>query len=219
LRLGVTGGGVLGSAEKSLKPSNETEQTMHTIGQLPDLAPGDSDLAAMHEVATWIRRFVAQPCAEMGRKGPVCPFVPYALKLDTIRLMIVRPAPIDLQQALTGYAETFRNLPSEPTTKMFNFLLLLIPEIEEGVLRRTAKRMMPFFAANHMMVGPFGPNYQVASVRNPAYQDVWRAPKPIIGFRWMVQDDTVFAGRCQQFDRSFRPAYDQMFGDRSESTD
>jgi len=190
---------------------------MHTLGQLQELAPSHPDLAAMQEVATWIRLFVAQPCAQTGRKGPVCPFVPYALKLDTIRIITVRPAPADLQQALTGFADTFRTLPSEPTTKMFNFLLLLFPDIEEKVLRITAKRMMPFFAQNHMMVGPFGPNYQVASVHNPAFQDVWRAPQSIIGIRWMVEADTVFAGRCPPFDRTFLPAYEEVFGDRSES--
>jgi hypothetical protein len=190
------------------------ERTMHTIEQLQHLAPDHSDLEAMLEVATWIRRFVAQPCPHTGRKGPVCPFVPYAIKLDTIRIMTVRPAPADLQQALIDFAQVFRDLPSEPNTKMSNFLLLLFPENEETALRIAAKKLMTFFVANHMMVGPFGPNYQVASVHSDAFRDVWRSPKPMIGIRWMVKDDTVFEGISAPFDRVFGPAYAARFGEK-----
>jgi hypothetical protein len=191
---------------------------MHTLEELHRLPSGQPDAEAMHEVATWIRHFVAQPSADMGRKGPVCPFVPYALKLDTIRLVTMHIAPSELEQTLRDAAETFRNLPAaEPTARMFNFLLLLFPEIEEKFLRITAKKMMPFFLGNHMMVGPFGPNYQVASIHALTFQDVWRAPWPIIGIRWMVKDDTVFAGRCPPFDKVFEPAYEEVFGGDTDS--
>jgi len=37
-------------------------------------------------VVSWIRGFLARPHPQLGRPGLVCPFVPAALKLDTIRL-------------------------------------------------------------------------------------------------------------------------------------
>jgi hypothetical protein len=188
---------------------------MQTLKELAQLTSQNPDVQAMQQVALWIRDFVAVPSAKTGRKGPVCPFVPYALKLDTIRFVTLRISLTELEATLIQQADTFFNLPSDPSTKPFTFLLMLFPDIEEISLRITAKKMMSFFAANHMMVGPFGPNYQVASVHNPDFTDVWRAPHPIIGIRWMVEADHVFGGKCTSFDRVFGPAYEEMFGNRA----
>ena len=39
-----------------------------------------SDLAALRTVADWIKSFVIRPHKDLGREGPVCPFVPGALE-------------------------------------------------------------------------------------------------------------------------------------------
>ena len=39
-----------------------------------------SDLAALRTVADWIKNFIARPHKDLGRAGPVCPFVPGALE-------------------------------------------------------------------------------------------------------------------------------------------
>ena len=38
-----------------------------------------SDLDALRAVADWIRTFVVRPHKDLGRAGPVCPFVPGSL--------------------------------------------------------------------------------------------------------------------------------------------
>ncbi|WP_367185908.1 DUF6875 domain-containing protein, partial [Mesorhizobium escarrei] len=43
-----------------------------------------SDLSALHAVADWIKTFVARPHKDLGRAGPVCPFVPRADELKTL---------------------------------------------------------------------------------------------------------------------------------------
>ena len=43
-------------------------------GRTSELA--DSDRAALHAVADWIKTFVVKPHQDLGRAGPVCPFVP-----------------------------------------------------------------------------------------------------------------------------------------------
>jgi hypothetical protein len=45
-----------------------------------------SDLAALRTVADWIRNFVVRPHKDLGRDGPVCPFVPEALERKTLWL-------------------------------------------------------------------------------------------------------------------------------------
>jgi hypothetical protein len=44
------------------------------------------DLAALRTVADWITRVVAKPHQDLGREGPVCPFVPEALQRQTLWL-------------------------------------------------------------------------------------------------------------------------------------
>lgn len=40
----------------------------------------ESDLRALRAVADWIKTFVIRPNKDLGRAGPVCPFVPVALE-------------------------------------------------------------------------------------------------------------------------------------------
>ena len=45
-----------------------------------------SDLAALRTVADWIKSFVTKPHKDLGRDGPVCPFVPEAMQRKTLWL-------------------------------------------------------------------------------------------------------------------------------------
>src|SRR5688572_20413431 len=69
-----------------------------------DLA--DTDLSALHTVADWIKTFVVKPNKELGRAGPVCPFVPVALDHRTLWLAAEHIADLrlaDVVQLLSGY--------------------------------------------------------------------------------------------------------------------
>ena len=47
----------------------------------------ESDRNALRAVADWIKTFVARPHKDLGRAGPVCPFVPVALEHKTLWLL------------------------------------------------------------------------------------------------------------------------------------
>jgi hypothetical protein len=68
------------------------------------LAQGD--LNALHAVADWIKTFVARPHKDLGRAGPVCPFVPVAREQKTLWLAAERIADRsvpEIVQLLNGY--------------------------------------------------------------------------------------------------------------------
>ena len=44
------------------------------------------DLDALQTVAAWIKSFIIRPHPDLGRAGPVCPFVPVSLDLKTLWL-------------------------------------------------------------------------------------------------------------------------------------
>ena len=47
---------------------------------------GESGLRTLRTVAGWIKAFVTRPNKDLGRAGPVCPFVPVALERKTLWL-------------------------------------------------------------------------------------------------------------------------------------
>jgi len=64
------------------------------------------DLAALRTVADWITRFVTKPHTDLGREGPVCPFVPEALQRKTLWLAsehIAGRSVADVVQLINGY--------------------------------------------------------------------------------------------------------------------
>ena len=53
-------------------------EDLEDVGRTSELA--ESDLDALRAIADWIKTFVVQPHKDLGRAGPVCPFVPGALE-------------------------------------------------------------------------------------------------------------------------------------------
>jgi hypothetical protein len=60
-------------------------EDLEDVGKTGEL--GESDLAALHAVAGWIKTYVVKPHEGLGRAGPVCPFVPGALERKTLGLL------------------------------------------------------------------------------------------------------------------------------------
>src|SRR6266508_4637309 len=60
-------------------------EDLEDAGKTSELA--ESDLDALHAVADWIKSYVVKPHKDLGRAGPVCPFVPGALERRTLGLL------------------------------------------------------------------------------------------------------------------------------------
>ena len=70
----------------------------------------ESDLDALRAVAHWIETFVATPNKDLGRPGPVCPFVPGSLERKTLWLAperIAGQSVPDVVESIDGYIELF----------------------------------------------------------------------------------------------------------------
>jgi hypothetical protein len=74
------------------------------------------DLDALHTVADWIKSFIVRPHKDLGRAGPVCPFVPESLERRTLWLAPEhvggRSVP-DVVDLVSGYQKLF--LGAQPT--------------------------------------------------------------------------------------------------------
>jgi hypothetical protein len=88
------------------------------VGRTSELAK--SDLDALHAVADWIKTFVVKPHKDLGRAGPVCPFVPGALERRTLWLAPERIADQsvpDVVELISGYQRLFLNAQPTATTR------------------------------------------------------------------------------------------------------
>jgi hypothetical protein len=53
-------------------------EDLEDVGRTSELAQSDRD--ALAAVADWIKTYVVKPHKDLGRAGPVCPFVPVSLE-------------------------------------------------------------------------------------------------------------------------------------------
>ena len=89
-------------------------EELEDVGRTKELA--ESNLDALHAVADWIKTFVARPHEDLGRAGPVCPFVPEALERKILWLAPEQIADRDMPdviELINGYLRLF--LDTQPT--------------------------------------------------------------------------------------------------------
>jgi hypothetical protein len=158
----------------------------------------------LRAIVGWIRGFLARPHPELGRPGLVCPFVPGALKLDTIWLAEMpdtAPSFEHISAIMTEYRAIFQQL--EPRTgpeAMNKVFLLVFPALAaqgaEGaaVIEKVHASLKPSFVGIGMLVGEFHVANEGAGLRNPDFRPL-RSPLPMLAMRHLVESDLPFLTR------------------------
>src|SRR5215218_8353889 len=83
-------------------------EDLENVGRTSELA--HSDRGALRAVADWIKTFVVKPHKDLGRAGPLCPFVPGALERKTLWLapeQIADRGVPDVVELINGYKRLF----------------------------------------------------------------------------------------------------------------
>ena len=160
----------------------------------------DDDLRALQAIADWIRSFVVGPHAELGRLGPVCPYVPLTLERSSLWLAIEHVAdrsPSDIVELMDDYrrlllatppvgaddddpkviAVVFSDLPADRARSLF-----------EVVLQRLALRS---YRDDGVLYGPYYDGNEVPAVHNPSFRP-FESPVPFVFVRSPVRGDWEF---------------------------
>ncbi len=157
------------------------------------------DLPYLIETSEWVRKFLAQPHPNLGRTGKVCPYVPFALKFDTIQLAVIRPQ-TSSQQELENLIKNYRDifLQSEPKVgeaAIYKVFLLIFPDINiedtSILIDEVQKKLKPYFVEAGLMLGEFHMNNQSLGLHNPDFRPL-RSPIPMLAIRFMVEPDLPF---------------------------
>ena len=161
----------------------------------------DSDLGALRTVADWIETFVARPNKDLGRAGPVCPFVPGALERRTLWLapeQIAGQSATDLVQLINGYKKLLlRAQPVEGDDTSYKAIVVVFTDVSadraketmDGVQIQQLKRLS--YVEDGVVMGEFHARNEGSAIRNPSFQP-FKAPAPFLLMRHAVISDWMF---------------------------
>jgi len=178
-----------------------SDQRKRQRGDTWDGAMGENEFQT---ILCYIRNFLGKAHPAVGRAGPVCPFVPKALRKNSLYLGVVR-FPQEEKQKVTQqqmatlvkkYADKFEKL--EPTTgraRQFKAIVLIFPDValaDAPTLIDGVQRLCkPDFVARGLMVGEFHLRNNAPGLRNDKFYPL-RTPIPCLAMRHMVPTDLAF---------------------------
>jgi hypothetical protein len=151
----------------------------------------ERDLNALQAVANWTKAFVARPHKDLGRAGPVCPFVPTALERKTLWLVPERIADRsvpEIVQLINGYKKLFLTAqPIDGDDANYKSIVVVFTDLPadrakglfDDVLQQLA---VPSYVENGLVLGGFYESNQGSALYNPGFRP-FTAPVPFLLMR------------------------------------
>ena len=166
---------------------------------LDRLACTDDDLQAVLTALEWARAFLASPHPDLGRKGPVCPYIRHSFD-ERLLHVTCRPdescQSSDLVAAVRTthrwFAEIQRRTPEE--IRHLVTVLVVLPRIDRSSaepLNELHRVMKDEFVGQGLMIGQFHPACEAPGLWNPDFRPL-RSPIPLLAIREMVSSDLPF---------------------------
>ena len=162
------------------------------------LAP--SDLAALRTVADWITTFVARPHTDLGREGPVCPFVPGGLERKTLWLAsehIADRSVADVVQLMNGYKTQFLHAqPMDGDGAHDKVIVVVFTDLPaaraRGLLGEVLQQLaVPSYVEDGVLFGPFYDGNEGTAISNARFRP-FQSPVPFLFVRQGVLSDWKF---------------------------
>jgi hypothetical protein len=159
-----------------------------------------SDLAALRTVADWIKTFVARPHKDLGRAGPVCPFVPGALERKALWLAPERIADLDVPavvELMKGYKRLFLDAqPTDGDDANYKVIVVVFTDLPadraqalfDDVLQQLA---VPSYVEDGILFGPFYEGNKGTAIYNSGFRP-FQSPVPFLFVRHGVISDWKF---------------------------
>ena len=159
-----------------------------------------SDLAALRTVADWIKTFVARPHKDLGRAGPVCPFVPGALERKALWLAPERIADLDVP-AVVELMKVHKSLfldaqPTDGEDANYKVIVVVFTDLSadraqalfDDVLQQLA---VPSYVEDGILFGPFYEGNKGTAIYNSGFRP-FQSPVPFLFVRHGVISDWKF---------------------------
>ena len=173
-------------------------EDLDDVGRTSELP--ESDLDTLHAVANWIKTFVARPHEDLGRDGPVCPFVPGALERKTLWLapeQIADRGVPDVVELMNGYKSLF--LAAEPTDgddANHKVIVVVFTDLSadraQGIFDDVLQQLgVPSYVEDGIVFGPFYKGNEGTAIYNASFRP-FQSPVPFLFVRQGVISDWKF---------------------------
>jgi Domain of unknown function (DUF6875) len=160
----------------------------------------DSDLDALRAVADWIKTFVAGPHKDLGRTGPVCPFVPGALEQHTLWLapeqIADRTGP-DVVELIRRYQRLFKEIqPTDQESAIYKSFVVIFTDLLEDCSRAFFDDLLESlaglsYATDGFVMGGFYEGNEGTAIYNASFHP-FLSPVPFLLVRQAVISDWKF---------------------------
>lgn len=155
---------------------------------------------AVDKILNWAREYLCRPHPDLGREGPVCPFVSRSLSRNLFFIAVYDRPDIDkhlIKKLLLAYRDRF--VETEPKTgndAIFKSFLVLFPNMpdEEAthLIDQSQQELITQFTPEGLMVGEFHPKPpDKRGLWNPNFRPLY-CPVPLLAIRHMVNTDILF---------------------------
>jgi Cys-tRNA(Pro) deacylase len=173
---------------------------MPALLPLTDAALTATEHPVIAIVAAWVKDYLCRPHQDLGRNGPMCPFVPGALQKELLFVASYDRAGLDMpaiREILLAEMERFIDLP--PTSgneAQFKSLMVLFPQLSVddaiALIETAQAELQPRFVPNGLMVGEFhGGPPRKTGLWNTDFRPLY-SPVPMLVIRHMVPTDVLF---------------------------
>ena len=173
-------------------------EDLEDVSRASELAK--SDLDALRAVADWIKTFVVRPHKDLGRAGPVCPFVPGSLERKTLWLapeQIADRSVLDVVELIKGYQRLFLDAqPTDGDDRIYKSFVVVFTDLSAGrakeffddVLQHLA---VPSYVEDGFVMGGFYEGNEGTAIYNPSFRP-FTSPVPFLLMRQAVISDWKF---------------------------
>lgn len=165
-------------------------------------------------VLNWLHQYISQPSPQMGRRGPVCPFVPAALDADAVRFSFhyeIDRNPDRIRAVLLTELLEFRDTSEPPGSSGTSLasLLVVFPDTDStgwAAIDQVYGDLKDLAVEHALMIGQFHPTCDEGAVRNPAFP-VSRSPIPLVAVRHMAPHDILFLHQRREWFDAYRERF------------
>jgi hypothetical protein len=183
-----------------------TAQTtnLFLLEELEDASKGSalaqSDLDALRTVGDWIKSFIVRPNDDLGRSGPICPFVPVSLERKTLWLApehVGGRSLADVVDLVGGYQRRFLGAePTEGDDAVYKAIVVVFTDLSpaqagqlfDAVLQDLA---VPSYADEGFVMGGFYGGNEAGAIYNSSFRP-FTSPVPFLLIRQAVITDWKF---------------------------
>jgi hypothetical protein len=173
-------------------------EDLEDVGRTSELA--ESDLDALRAVADWIKTFVVWPHADLGRGGPVCPFVPGSLERKTLWLapehVADRGVP-HVVELMSRYKSLLLDAePADGDDTKYRVIVVVFTDLPaaraQGVFADVLEQLaVPSYIEDRILFGPFYEGNEDTAIYNSSFRP-FQSPVPFLFVRQGVISDWKF---------------------------